>query len=277
MGYITRHFPDIDYCFSKLFILMKSTRIQAKIKILISFHQVIVTLEPIYGVSMHEDFKSWFALLDLFNFRFVDVLRIPSAWYGPMKACIFINAGWPYGIIIVLVGSVFIYTLIIDMRRTKKKDVIAKCLSWSLQAIIITFYLVLPSFSQNIFDTMTCKSFVSNNVYETSNIYLLTNWNLKCNNQDPEYKEAQQIFWALFVLWLVIIPLAVLRLLLYIRLSIQSDRITSLAEGCQFIWMGYDQSMMFWDVIDLIWKISLTGLVILLTLKKDHKEVYVFL
>ena len=51
-------------------------------------------------------------------------------------------------------------------------------------------------------------------------------------------------------------------LLLCIRPSVRSSNITPLAEACQFLWFDYDQQMMFWEVIEVVRKISLSGLLL---------------
>ena len=52
-------------------------------------------------------------------------------------------------------------------------------------------------------------------------------------------------------------PLVVLGALLYICKLVRSNRITRLIEACQFLWMDYDSSIMFWDFINLVRLISL--------------------
>ena len=55
-----KHFPSFDRKIQKLSLIISALSLQAKFKIFISFFQIIVVLEPIYGVKVHEDFTNFF-------------------------------------------------------------------------------------------------------------------------------------------------------------------------------------------------------------------------
>eukprot|EP00551_Chaetoceros_affinis_P013020 CAMPEP_0203687050 /NCGR_PEP_ID=MMETSP0090-20130426/49378_1 /ASSEMBLY_ACC=CAM_ASM_001088 /TAXON_ID=426623 /ORGANISM="Chaetoceros affinis, Strain CCMP159" /LENGTH=318 /DNA_ID=CAMNT_0050556299 /DNA_START=2876 /DNA_END=3828 /DNA_ORIENTATION=+ len=73
-------------------------------------------------------------------------------------------------------------------------------------------------------------------------------------------------------LWQVMIPLSFLVLLVYIHPSVQSRSITSLADSCRFLWQDYNPSMIYWDVIDTLRKIFLTGLIMLIDKQKGSNK-----
>jgi len=54
---------------------------------------------------------------------------------------------------------------------------------------------------------------------------------------------------------------------------VQSNRITCLAEVSQFLWMYYDSSMMLWEFIDLVRKISLTGLIMFIDTEEGSEKI----
>jgi len=93
-----------------------------------------------------------------------------------MKTRLYLSAGCPYALLLLLVGGIFSYTSIVNLRIRKlnKKESMTKFVSRSLHVLIITFYLVLPSVCRHIFDTVTSRSFVSNDLDNiSSNTYYL--------------------------------------------------------------------------------------------------------
>jgi len=248
--------------FARAYCISTIIGLQAKIKILVSFYQVVVTIQPIYGVRMHNDFTWWFSIFNVLNFGLAETFGIPDICFGQMKERLLISAGWPFALAIFLVSGIFVYTIVINMRRIKRKELFVRFLSLSLHGVIIIFYLVLPSVSRKIFDARTCRSFYSNDSKNELNSYLIADWSIKCEKGTEEYESITKVFWALFAIWPVTVPILALGLLLYIRSSVRSDSITHLAQACQFLWFDYDRRMMFWEVLDMIRKISLTGLII---------------
>jgi len=259
---VSNRLPKIKFLLHCISTHLTSISFQEKIKIIISFFQVITTLEPIYGVRMHSAFTSWFDFLQIFNFGLAEALGIPNSCYGSTATRLSINAGWPYALLLLQFGGIFLHAIIIDMRKLTRKDAAAKFLSRSLYVTIIVFYLVLPSVSRSIFDAITCQSFASSDADNESQSYLRSDWNLRCDGNDPSYDRVKTLFWVLFTAWPVSVPLLFLGLLLFIRPSVRMNRITPLAEACRFLWRDYERSTMYWEFIDVVRKICLTGFII---------------
>ena len=150
--YIARQYREIEQFFLKTLSALTAIGIQAKFKIFISFCQVVVTIQPIYGVRMHSAFTSWFSLFDIFNFGLEETFGIPGSCFGSMKARLLIGAGWPYALALFMISGIFIYTFTINLRRLERKDALARFFFLSLRGVIFIFYLVLPSVSRQIFD-----------------------------------------------------------------------------------------------------------------------------
>ena len=92
----------IDQIITKVLFTLKAIGIQAKLKILVTFCQVVVTIQPVYGVHMHSAFTSWFQFFEVFNFGLVEIFGIPGSCFGSMKTRLLIGAGWPYVLALVL-------------------------------------------------------------------------------------------------------------------------------------------------------------------------------
>ena len=52
----------------------------------------------------------------------------------------------------------------------------------------------------------------------------------------------------------------------------QSKQVTSLTEACSFLWRDYDESMLFWDIVDIMRKIFLTGFINLIDIEEGSSR-----
>jgi hypothetical protein len=128
-------------------------------------------------------------------------------------------------------------------------------------AAIIIFFLMLPSVSRYIFLARQCESFGYNDALEESRSYLVADPDIRCSAEDREFKQLELLFWFLFFLWPVLVPLVYLWLILQIRRDVIQKHITNLANACKFLWDDYTPSFLFWEVFDMERKILLTAVI----------------
>ena len=118
---VSDNLPKVKRLLAQTLSFLTSISLQAKLKIIISFFQVIITLGPIYGVRMHSAFTSWFDFLQiLFDFGLAEALSINDSCYGSMATRLSLNAGLPYAFVILLVGGIFLPAIIIDVCGSAK-------------------------------------------------------------------------------------------------------------------------------------------------------------
>ena len=127
---------------------------------------------------------------------------------------------------------------------------------------ILVAYLVLPSVSRSIFKARQCESFDINAFTGERRSYLVADLDVLCSPDDDEFRGLDAYFWAFFALWPVLVPLAFLALLLWIRPAVRAQRIGPLARACRFLWRDYDPRLLFWEVVDLGRKLFLASLVL---------------
>ena len=240
--------------------------LQPKIKILVSFYQVAATLGPVYGVRLHEDFTRWTDLVDdAFNFDLLG-LTYPPACLGSMRERLLLGAVWPFAAILVgaaaLACNVAVRMLSnradTDLRRAIGHETLRRLLYWA----IFVAYFVLPSVSRSIFKARQCVSFNVNDLTGARRSYLVADLDVLCSADDDEYSGLDAYFWAFFVLWPVLVPLAFLALLLSIRSEVRAQQVGPLAKACRFLWRDYDPGFLFWEVVDLSRKLFLASLVL---------------
>ena len=156
------------------------------------------------------------------------------------------------------------------------KEVFSKTFTkWS----VIIVYFALPTVAIGIFDAIRCRAFKLDDNLGLFESFLLVDMSITCTLQDEAnipntgYRRIFTTFWILFVMWIILTPLAILYLLKKASQSIQSKRITSLADSCRFLWEDYSPNMWYWDIVDLYRKIFLTGLIMFIDTEEGSNKV----
>jgi len=265
--YFISRLPVVVKRLEQINIIFSTISAQAKIKILISFYQVVGNLGAVYGVKIDRKVKTWFRFLRIFSVNMEYI--IPGACIGTMELRMLINAVWPF--VVVFIGFLIIVLLAILKRRNKAKntdDVDMKTEIWgrTLYFVIVFMYLVLPSISQGVFSALKCEAYTTNDQLEETNSYLTDDLSIFCKRQgddDPEYARIYRLFLGFFILWPIFIPMVMLVLVWNVRDAVKSKRITPLAEAISFLWRDYSESFFYWEIIDLYRKIFLTGIILM--------------
>jgi hypothetical protein len=275
---LRRHIPPV------LNIIL-SLSPQAKVKLLVSFYQVLSSLKHVYGVTISPELTNWMNVFEYFTLDFLhDIAGImPISCIGSINKQLMINTLWPF--MVITLGGYFVLVSWMMQQRKLRRQVIddgkqeAKVLQQdnsnlifflkkrTIQWTIIVLYFALPTVSQRVFDAIKCRAFQinDNTPAPTFQSHLLMDMSIICNTQqDDDYGSIKITFWALFTVWIILIPLAFVVLLRSIGPSVRSKSITFLADACRFLWHDYDVSMFFWDIVDTYRKIFLTGAIILI-------------
>merc|ERR1740136_223235 len=244
----------------KLVSFTSSHCLQTKLKILISFFQVVSTLKSVYGVQLDSQLWSWMKFLEIVNFNILE-LAIPQSCIGSMYTRIMISATLPYFLIILAVLGVFLCAVGVVGMAGIKND-FQKFWNRILYATILILYLVLPSVSSSIFSARKCEVFITNDKHDLLKSYLIEDLSIECGiNDSDDYSSLLRLFWILFVCWPILVPMVFAGLLKRIHRTVYTNHTTALAEACRFLWKDYNESIPFWDIIDIMRKIFLTGFI----------------
>jgi len=164
-----------------------------------------------------------------------------------------------------------------EMHQSTAKDTshISRHL-WSrlIYITVLVLYLVLPSVSSGIFDGIICRAFNTNDKEGLIRSYLVADWSIRCDSNSNEFNSLNKIFWATFTVWPILVPLVFVGLLISVRKSVQSKRITFLTEACRFLWQDYRESMLFWEILDIYRKLLLTGLINLIDQSAGSRRIF---
>jgi hypothetical protein len=235
---------------------LRARGFETKIKILISFYQVAATFGSVYGIRLHED-VAWILnfLSNYLSFGILDLLSVPADCVGSKQDQLLLIILSPLGFLMLACACLFWASF-----REKGNN-------WKdrfLNVALMTFYLVLPGISNSIFSIIQCQRFITigtrDDPLEYSR-YLIDDLSVECDRSDPRYASLQVLFAVSLVLWPVLVNILWIHLISRIWHPIRAHRLTPLANACRFLWRDYEPSMMFWDVVDLIRKIFLTGVI----------------
>jgi hypothetical protein len=266
---------------------LSNLSLQAKFKILVSFYQLLSTLEDVHGVVLSDELTNWIEILEYLSLDFLNIFEIPVNCIGSTQEQLIFGAIWPY--INILLGAVCFYVghaitkAFKNYRNGEEEtwtlfhgDILDRLRLWTIEWALILFYFALPSISQHIFSAVKCRAFqIDDNDPPTFVSHLRMNMSIICDSTKSEqYGSIKTIFWFFFVIWIVLTPLGFLILLKYISTSIQSKSITFLADACRFLWQDYDTSMWYWDVVDTWRKIFLTGLIMLIDPEEGSNKIF---
>ena len=259
-------------------IVLTSLSLQAKVKILVGFYQVMSSFRVVYGISIHGKLKAWFSFFNVISLDFFRVLNIPRDCLGSKKVAFILNACWPYILCAVLITALLLFLTIREsLKETKSTDIKARFGMRSLYIVIAVLYFALPTVSRSIFDAKKCRAFKTNDAKDAIKSYLLFAMEMECDEiEDKNYSSLLDLFWVFFALWPCLTPLLFLLLLTKINKSVQKNRPTPLARTCRFLWEDFDETSavaLHWDVIDTMRKIFLTGFINFLDAKEGSNKI----
>lgn len=278
---VSRTRPWMRQWTARLGVLTSNLGIQAKLKIVISFYQVCAILSSVYGVSLDPAFTGWMDAFDVLSLDIVG-LSYPSNCLGSMVYQLFINALWPFAL--VLGGSIFIGMQVLLKARctgislaVNRSALLGRVLDRSVYFFILVFYLTLPTIARTVFKARQCESFVWQDKPLQRISFLLADLKVTCNSgvswSADAFDELEPYFWTFYVLWFVLVPLTFLAFLLRVRASVVNQRITGLANACRFLWRDYHACFHYWEVVDLVRKLLLTAVIIFVDVEYGSSKI----
>ena len=263
---------------------------RAKLKLFVTFYQVFTSLQDVYGITISSRLKVWINLYKWLSIDLLHIASVPLQCIGSTVQQLLITTLWPFMLTSFVVLVICIYYLLpicskwfqmevmdmdINVKPTERENIVKSLQKRIIQAIIIILYFALPLVSEHIFDAVKCRAFnIDNKEPPTSISYLLMDLTVQCSDrEDSTHRSILSIFWILLSLWIVVVPMAFFVLLKYVSPSIESGSITFLADACRFLWEDYNPSIWFWDIIDTMRKMFLTGIIIFIDIDNGSNKI----
>ena len=257
---------------SRYLYLFSSLSIRAKAKLLVSFYQVVASLNDVYGVSLSSRFTSVVNIFGYLSFDLFQIIGISLNCIGSIQLQFLLKVLWPYMLVTLGLSLGIVYKTCSNAKELKN-SILVHLKNWTIQYIIIVFYFALPMVARGIFDAKKCRAFKDDDEKGEFISYLLVDMSIICDaNEDSDYSVIEILFWVFFVVWIVITPLAFWTLLWFISPSIRSNKVTFLTNASRFLWEDYHPSMWFWDIVDTYRKVFLTGFIMFIDPKEGSNK-----
>lgn len=271
----------VGYFFVKVLTDLFSTlSLSAKIKLTVSFFQVLGSFRDVYGIRFHESFLGWFDVFKVLSLDFFKVFIREEQCVGTAIQRLLINATWPYLVVIAGVIILVIFELFnsqpsksIQSASAALESTLSRLKKRSLVLVIVVFYYTLPIVSLRVSDVIKCRAFETDLDGSTES-YMVDDMSIQCDRKSPYYRKMQTVFWIFLTFWSFITPTCFFLLLKSVSSSIQQNRITYFADACRFLWDDYDSTMWFWDVLDTVRRLMLTCFVLFIDTKEGSSRLF---
>ena len=263
-----------------LHLYLRSLGLQPKLKMALSFYQVVTVMDSTYGVELPDSYKQWMK-----HFAFIGQLdwasiTIPEGclFPGGFRQRLIFQAVAP---LIIIGGFVFLglVTAVVQgclhgcerqeddasddtsiLRRILRRGVIR-----AMPPCILTTFIFVPSVSASIFSSWSCEAY---DLSETEQVYYLRDDYAVICYDSEEHREIRRIAYGLMAVWPIGMVLLYALLLVPVAKPLTQRRSSALTKATAFLWRDYEVDYFWWEPLELLRRTALTGWVLLLPEKK---------
>jgi len=258
---------------------------QCKLKQAIGLYQVIAAIPTVFNVTLpDEDYATWVYALSWPSF--IDNVFLPGECYsGGYFALLLSSTLWPVGLILAaMLASVSwdcARKLLNLQQYSSWREVVERGLHRALPFALFLTFLCIISISTRIFKTFLCDAFVfddgsaENDYSQTYRTYLHDDYSLECST--GEYARSRDWAYALIALWPVGVPLLYSTVLAASRKADTARGPSKLSRAVGFLHRDYKPRFFWWEPIELVRKLCLTGVPLLIDTTAELARVVVAL
>lgn len=283
--------------------VMVSLNFQTKMKILVGFFQVVASLPIVYGVALDKHFRSLFNMSIFLSFDVLRFIPFDKTCYGSTVKVYTAGAIWPF-VLLAMIGLIILTTKLVMLLRERYiytrnrnrmtyerldstvhqlhgkthdfKRVLQRC-------VVLVLFYTIPTVCTSIFDAKKCVSFLDQITFIDTDVKELTSFlradlTIECteeNEDDPTFQKLDGLFLIFSLIWLCFIPVLFFVFLSKIQKSVSLHRPSTVAITCRFLWQDFNEESvvaLYWDFIDTIKKIALTGFINLIDIRDGNDK-----
>lgn len=253
--------------------LWRKIGLSAKLKQLVTNAQVLSAVPSTYMVSLPDGkYASWVDALEVPNLITAEIFTPPECLDGGYFSMLLFSSFWPWALALL---AVLAMTALQAYRAgccvscdpaegggrlAFVRSVLSKGLFASLPFVLTLTFLVVTSASSRILKTFLCDPFAYDDGESESRSYLHDDYGLNCAS--GEYKRAENWALGLAFLWPFGIPLLYGFLLFKSRKAILSHEANQMSAAIKFLWAEYQPAYFWWEPLELLRKLTLTGFVL---------------
>ena len=262
-----------------LYLYLRSLGLQPKLKMALSFYQVVTVMDSTYGVELPDSYTRWmkhFAFIGQLDWAFI---TIPEGclFPGGFRQSLIFTAVAP----LVIIGGFLVFGLVtaalqgcLDGYQRREDDleesgilqrILRRGVIAAMPPCILTTFVFVPGVSASIFSAWSCEAY---DLSETEQVYYLRDdYAVVCYDSE-EHREIRRIASVLVALWPIGMVVLYAVLLVPVAKPITQRRSSALTKATAFLWRDYEVDYFWWEPLELLRRTALTGWVLLLPEKK---------
>ena len=223
---------------------------------------MIIVITPIYSVEVPEFYYEWMDVFDFVHIEWVRVLMPASCLASSYETELIIKAAMPLAFLLLVV---FVHVLACVIShfaygRAGPPRLVEGLIS-SLPHVLLVLFLCACSVSSAIFSAWACVGYE----YSESETYyyLKAQPSMRCYESD-EHNRLLAIAFVWLLIWPLGVPLLFAALLVPCRKPLTRRQPSRLSRAISFLHREYELDSFWWELIELIRKLFLTGFVLLI-------------
>ena len=262
---------------------------KAKFKIAFGFYQVVLTLPVIVDIPVPDWYTHAMSVFGFFAFDFASIEWWvgDSLCLGRFQDLVTIQGSYP---LIVFAGLIPPTVAVYALYRLASRDdeTIRSAIVGGVQCTVpvglyVAFFAV-PSRARALAPAFNCQSFVYDPETGQEFAYLRADVRVECwqradGGAERDLSHAyQQVLWRAQVwlcVWSIFVPLCIAAMLFRMRSVVRSNRLAaSMWRLLTFLHGDYSADYYWWDLLELMRKLVLTGLLLLMVPDTDPMYAY---
>ena len=256
--------------------------------------QVVLVIPTVYNIEVPDFYTNWMDTFEWLEIKWYAVLNLEcyAKTFGVSTFMMLqlLRCVLPFIICVLVLLSGYIIapiTRLVQKRRALKRasqaaaglaeDTDSESLAekrpsindvlFTLPAALFVTFIFMPHAALGVFALWNCVPYETRDAElggKQSVAYLQDDAAIRCDGSDDEYAKSQTLAITFLFIWPIFVPLAFWMLVFKCRKPVITRRPTALSRACVFLFKEYNQDHMWWEPVDILRKLLLTGFILLI-------------
>ena len=239
-----------------------------KIKTAIGLYQCIAAVPSVFDLVLPPDMQEYTQWVHLMEFPadLSDVLFVRAACFGSYRKQLLIGSSWPLVLLFVAVAGCTCRVYIQSRQKLSDPSIVAlppvgfwvavrAAFQQTLPLTLVVTFVLVPSTATRIFKTFLCDPIELRR-------YLHDDLAMDCDSD--EYTTTHNVAIVMLVVWPVGVPLLYALVLWANRKALANGALTPETIASEFLTGDYKHSSFWWEPLEMLRKITLTGVVLVI-------------
>ena len=213
----------------------------------LSFAQVWLVRESVYGFTLPSGLSDWLSIFDLGSFDLGSFIFPDWKCVGGLTTRLAFSGLWPLVLMLAM-------ALALTVREAARKGSLQSAALRTLEAAVFISFCALPSVTRSLFLAFQCQSFGFDDLTSEIKSYLTASLDIECSS--GAHQPIVGFAVGFILLWPVAMPLLYALLLYRCRRSIQNHQPSPLSRAIRFLWSDYEDGYYWYEMIALTKKLA---------------------